>query len=213
MGEVYAPIIKNRKTNAPKFSSLPHEAKVHLCGGLAKTNFGISTVSAHKREITSDQLKKTGDRSLNFYTTRFLLERISWLVRDARKTGEGDGRCKLVFSENESLSYAALMSYIAGLKQRDDTRIEWSALDLERVDLATHGVSLGCRLADAAASGLGLALEPNPYGRVTDDYARAMVPRLYERGGNYRKYGLKFFPKPPDALPDGTHKWIWDLKG
>ena len=39
------------------------------------------------------------------YATRLLLERVSWLGRDQRRPGEGDGFTEVIFSNRSNMSY------------------------------------------------------------------------------------------------------------
>jgi hypothetical protein len=86
--EIIRPIEELRK--APiHFSKLNHEQRVASCAGIAGTNTRFISICINKRKINSTGLK--GKHRLYFYTTRYLLERISWLARDRSEKFPGDG--------------------------------------------------------------------------------------------------------------------------
>lgn len=62
--------------------------------------------------------------------------------------------------------------------------------------------------ADFVASGLKMGLEHTQYGFTEHRYAKALVPRTYERAGNYLSYGLKFFPSAPHETNAFMH-WVY----
>jgi hypothetical protein len=207
------PIEKNR--NAPlHFKQLPHEARVAVCHGLGKTAFRIVVVSVNKRALPQPHTLR-GNRRLYFYYTRYFVERLSWLTRDHRIDGEGDGFCKLVFSRAKNLSYVLLKEYLTRLKNHHQTQIDWSAIDPDGIEVLQHDQSLGLRLADAAASGVHCALELSPHGFCEDRYVRLLKPTIYRNGNNYRSYGMKIVPQAPEpeVARDGRYGWIEQLFG
>src|SRR3546814_10749936 len=53
---------------------------------------------------------------------------------------------------------------------------------------------MGLQLADAVASSLYFAVNPNRYGETEDRYASILAPTLYRHRGTVHGYGLKFWP-------------------
>ena len=214
MSSAVKPIEENRKGKF-HFSKIPHEAKTHIAESLGQQPCRTSFVFVNKKLLASDgvthSLDQTSSRRLYFYLTRFLLERISWCARDHSVTGEGNGRCKLVFSKSESISYDDLKQYLAKLRGDKDVRIAWDRLE-QRFDVAQHNDSLGCRLADAAVSGVACALELNRYGRCEETYVKHISKTIYSWNGNYSSYGLKFFPRSPKKEKSGRYEWLAGFK-
>ena len=53
------------------------------------------------------------------------------MCRDFRKTGEGDGRCEMIFSNRSAMSYDNLRDYLTLLRDdpKSDARIDWAVID------------------------------------------------------------------------------------
>ncbi len=207
MKGVIAPMEEKRKFPI-HFSKLPHEARVAICHGLSKSKvFGI-IVAGNKRQLDQPDHALDSDRHLYFYSTRFLIERISWLVRDCRRQGEGNGQCKLVFSHCKNLSYSRLKTYLKHLRTIP-THIEWNAVDVDNIEVLAHGKSVGLRLADSLVSGFYQGLELSQYSFSEGRYARMLKPIMYQHGGKYMSYGLKRHPCLPQEEEDRDGRYIW----
>ncbi|HEY4894693.1 MAG TPA: hypothetical protein VII01_01270 [Solirubrobacteraceae bacterium] len=88
-------------------------------------------------------------------------------------------------------AYRRALEYLAGA-----TQIRWSVYAGHpfRVDHPNNVALL--QVADAAASGLFKAVEPDDYGNTETRYLEALAPKLYRRGAaDVTSYGLKVFPK------------------
>ena len=128
-----------------------------------------------------------GSQYLYNYATRFLLERVSWLVDENR------GICNLVFEHRTSTSYADLTSYINSLlcdprcQIRDGVIAGWMAVNKSQ--------SKNLQITDALNGSVFAALEPDSFGNVEPTYILTLSPFLYRRGSNVFSYGLKLFPE------------------
>lgn len=196
--EVRLKISKSPKT-VLHFKDLDHKRRVPYIDTIAKANIRASSVMIHKPSLASDGLKNS--ERLYFYASRLLLERITWYCRDAVKT-TGDGSVLIVFSNKSSLKYDDFKKYMGRLFDMgaaENVKIAWNVLRDEQI--VTHGAGerKGLQIADAVASGILAAVEQNQYGYTEPRYIEMLKPIVYERGGNYLSYGLKFMPKVPAA--------------
>ena len=191
------------------FMNLSHDQRVAVSNMLGSISVRIVTVSVNKIATAAlpDGHTLRGKRRLYYYYTRYILERLSWITRDMRINGEGNGFCKLIFSRAKSLSYVGLQEYLNRLKKDHDTEIDWSAIDPDKIEVLQHEDSLGLRLADAVASGTRCAFELSKHGFCEDRYLRLMKPKIYSRNGNYFGYGLKINPQRPEVEPDRDSRY------
>jgi len=116
------------------------------------------------------------------------------------------------------MSYTAISEYLdslikaqlkLGSRRSSDVRIAPGTIDASKVRTFRHEGSRGLQVADAVASSFYNALEAR-YGFTEDRYARMLKPIVYNRRGQYRSYGLKFFPPPAEKLieTDPRLKWV-----
>ena len=136
------------------------------------------------------------------------MERVSWLCRDNYKTGEGDGKAELIFSNRSAMSYDDLRQYFTLLHDStglDEVRIDWNVIDPQNVRAINHDQLAGLQLADAVASSIYFACNLNQYGNVESRYARALAPLFYRHHNRLFGYGLKFWPSHADCKKEMPH--------
>lgn len=177
------------------FRDLRHEQRVPLARLLAQAPVRSVNVLIHKPSIAEPEIFQQRPFQLYRYATRLMLERVSWLCRDHRRTGDGDGRVELVFSNRSAMSYDDLREYLCRL--RDDPgqsrNIEWELLAPELLRAVNHDQLAGLQLADALASGVFYAVHRSRYGEIEDRYLRLLGRTIYRREGQLDGYGLKFW--------------------
>lgn len=131
-----------------------------------------------------------------FYFIRYLIERVSWYCRDNFRDGDGgDGTCQLAFSNRSGVSYSEMANYLGLLKKYPITygvRIHWDAIH-PVIKVRQHDQLNGLQIADAVASGMRYAVDPNRHGNTEPRYSVIFRPITYKRG-RYRSYGVKIFP-------------------
>lgn len=126
------------------------------------------------------------------YICRMLIERVSWFLRDTKKTGDIVLSARGTSRDNELISYIKdqLIPYqgnqIANVfgKISAKTAASWDLL----------------QLADVCATTMFCAYQKNGWGFCTPCYSRVLQGHLYSRYGNYESYGLKYFSA--DMKPD-----------
>ena len=91
----------------------------------------------------------TNKNQLYFYLTRYLIERVSWLCRDKRRSvQEGNGMAKITFSRRGGLSYDGFRDYLEHLKGNHETQIHWPVIDIQAVDAQDHSRLAALQIAD-----------------------------------------------------------------
>jgi len=197
------------------FRKLDHPQRVAYLTELARHSAKMRTASVfvHKPSLTDVETFK--EKYLLYrYATRYLLERVSWFCRDHRVNDGGDGSAEVVFSNRKRMSYDDIRDYLDVLQRRNDVQIDWSVIKRDQVESVPHDQRRGLQIVDAIASGYWSGLNPNGYGQSEDRYARIIHPLAYNRKGNYKSYGLKFFPPEVEPLlaKDDRFKWVRELR-
>ena len=190
-----------------KYQKLNPDRRVLAARSLSRAPVRTAHVVAHKPSLVGHL--RDSPLKLYYYLSRFLIERISWICRDAR-TDPGDPRCMLVFSQRSGFDYSEYTRYLGRLRHDERCRIAWDHIEPSYVTHFPHNEQSGCRLADVAASAVYRAIERNER-RVTDDRsARELVPTMYRpRGGRVLANGLKIFPPPAEDLVGSDPRLEW----
>lgn len=177
------------------FRHLKHEQRVPLARMLGAAPVRTVNVLIHKPSINEQEIFQQQAYALYRYATRLLIERVSWLCRDNRRTGQGDGRVEMVFSNRSAMSYDDLRGYLRKLRggEIERERVDWSVVDPEAIRAVNHDQLAGLQLADAVASGVFYAVHRNPYGEVEDRYLRLMARTVYRHQQRADGYGLKLW--------------------
>lgn len=126
------------------------------------------------------------------YICRMLIERVSWLLRDTKKTGD------IVLSARGTSRDNELITYIK------DQLIPYNGNQIanvfEKISAKTAASWDLLQLADVCATTMFCAYQKNGWGFCTPCYSRVLQGHLYSRYGNYESYGLKYFSA--DMKPD-----------
>lgn len=131
---------------------------------------------------------------------RTIEERVSWLVRDQRKPGEGDGFAEVIFSNRSNMSYDDIRDYLRLLLQQSQAnpsqvQIDRTVIDPERISAVEHSRLAGLQVADAVASGFHFALKVNRYGETETGYLTHLKKTIYRHKSVALGYGLKLWPE------------------
>lgn len=177
------------------FRELKHEQRVPLARMIGQAQVRAVNVLIHKPSIPEPEKFQQQKYSLYRYACRLLLERVSWLCRDHHKTGQGNGRAELIFSNRSAMSYDDLRHYLQQLKDDEvhDVRIDWNVVDPSLVRAVNHDQLAGLQLADALATSVFYAVHKNQYGEVEERYLKLVAPIIYRHDGRMEGYGLKFW--------------------
>lgn len=185
------------------FSDLRHEQRVPYIRKLSVVPLRTVSVIIHKPSIRDPEKFQAEKFLLYRYATRLLLERVSWLCRDHADPAKGGASAEVIFSNRSIMSYEDLRDYLRLLKDQSDpmdVRIDWSAIDPQRVSAVNHDKLAGLQAADAVASSLFYAVQPNRFGEAEDKYATLLRPTYYRHKQTTIGYGLKFWPEDLQKL-------------
>jgi len=139
------------------------------------------------------------------WALRLLFERISWYARD-----NGQHEAIVTFAHLRHFKVQALHDYRQALSLSDN-EIWWGAFDGHPFRVSDPGTVELLQFADASASALLKAIEPDEFGNTEDRYLRALSSKIYRRpGGVTTSYGLKVFP-PVAANLGGPLYWLREI--
>jgi len=119
------------------------------------------------------------------FICRYLLERVSWLLKDSNRKG------KIVLSSRGTSKDNELVNYI------NDKFINYPVNETANVFTGTECKQAATwdmlQLADVCATSMFYSHEVNGYGFITPCFAIRLWPKLYRHDGSSDKYGLKYF--------------------
>jgi len=201
------------------WKNLKHPQKVRYAQIVATLQARLMAICVHKPSLLEPEKFQERYR-LYFYAVRYLLERISWLVRGSHNPARwgGDGTVELVFSNRQGMSYEEMRDYLRRLKKQQEAgqniQIHFDGVPIDKLSSRTPGKSMGLQLADATAGAFFNALERDRFGNTEPRYLQIMVPVLYRHEGTLHGYGIKIVPR--EAIPMLTTKksleWLSELK-
>lgn len=197
--EVRAVLMKRPKS-ALHFVELKHEQRVPYIRRVGELPIRTVSVLVYKPLISEPEKFQNTKYLLYRYATRLLLERVSWLGRDQRRAGEGDGFMEVIFSNRSNMSYEDIRDYLRLLLKQSDAnphqiQIDGSVIDPDRIRSVEHSRLAGLQVADAVASGIHFALKVNRYGETETGYLSHLRKSIYRHKGEALGYGLKLWPE------------------
>jgi len=182
------------------FVDLKHEQRVPYIRRVGDLPMRTVSVLVYKPLITEPEKFQNTKYLLYRYATRLLLERVSWLCRDTRKPGEGDGFAEIIFSNRSNMSYDEIRDYLRLLLRQSEeiplkVQLDHAVIDPERIRSVEHSRLAGLQVADAVASGFHFALKVNRYGETEPSYLSHLKKTIYRHKGVAIGYGLKVWPE------------------
>lgn len=192
----------------PKYSlhfiDLRHEQRIPYVRRVGQLPIRTVSVLVYKPLISEPEKFQSEKDRLYRYASRLLLERVSWLCRDHRISGDGDGFADVIFSNRSAMSYDDLRSYVSRLLERSrfqpEIQIDATVIDPKRIRSIEHSKLAGLQLADAVASSIHFAVKRSVYGEVEQGYAKLLAKTVYRHKGSALGYGLKFWPGTLDEI-------------
>ncbi len=192
-----------KPTNHPlHFRKLDHAPCKAWAAKLATAPVRTMSVVANK-EHPSTSAKFSGNKDLFYrYLIRLLLERVSWFCRDNEEPAAPGCLTDITFSNRGSMSYQEVRNYLDLLKANPahQCKIHWPAIDPQQVKAIPHTKIAGLQAADAVASAIYSAVQPNRFGQVEPSYVKELKPILYRHNGILWSYGLKWWPFDFDQM-------------
>jgi len=127
------------------------------------------------------------------YICKYLLQRVSWYLRDNGKTAD------IVLSARGTSRDGELIQYIKDkLLPYPSNGIESTVFDKISAKAASSWDML--QLADVCATTMFLTYEINEFGFCTPCFSMALKSHLYQKNAKVDTYGIKFFQ--PDMKPN-----------
>ncbi|HVY23675.1 MAG TPA: DUF3800 domain-containing protein [Steroidobacteraceae bacterium] len=177
------------------FVKLNHAQRIPYARAIGKASLRTVSVMIHKPSVQEPETFQAHKHRLYRYASRLLLERVSWLCRDHHIKGKGSGLADIIFSNRGQMSYEELRGYLCKLRENSaGVNIDWNFIDPAAVSAVQHSQMAGLQIADAVASGIFAALNPNQFGDTESRYLTELLPTVYRHQGQLLGYGLKFWP-------------------
>ena len=188
---------KDARWRWKSFQEIPSDTHKFLIAQLiGAIPIKITGIVAHK-----PTLRKLGKRNefgdLYYYLSLLLLERISWICRDAYADAPaGNGTPKIIFSERANLKMDHFKFYARQIRDREfvTSNAVWDHIDLDNIHTRKHHTSDGLKVADFVASSFGRALEYKEFGITDDRFVMQFKRNIYRANARAWRNGLKFFP-------------------
>ena len=193
-------VLNKAPKNPLHFVDLKHEQRVPYVRRVGALPIRTVSVLIYKPQITEPEKFQNTKYLLYRYATRLLLERVSWLCRDERRDGEGDGFAEIIFSNRSNMSYEEIRDYLRLLINQTETdphkvQIDSTVIDPNRIRAVEHSKLAGLQVADAIASGFHFALKVNRYGETEASYLPHLQKSIYRHKGTALGYGVKLWPE------------------
>lgn len=185
-----------------------HDQKRYICKELNTEKWVFSCVATDKTHpfITQSRGMKEKD-VLYFYSTRLLLERLSWYARE-----HGNGKAIPIFEYRSSTSYDKMREYFKQLRDWDppsEIQISWDNLESTNFRIIPKRSSRLMQASDSACGALSDGLEYSGYGLIEPSYIISLKSHFYRRFGNLFSYGLKFLHIKPSELYKLKEEYEW----
>lgn len=187
------------------FKDLKHEQRIPYIKRVAALPIRVVSVMVYKPAILEPEKFQNESYLLYRYATRLLLERVSWLCRENRIEGEGDGFTDIIFSNRSNMSYEKISEYLNNLIEQSNynpqqIQLDNSVIDPLRIQAIDHSKMSGLQAVDSIASGFFSALNFNRYGETETSYLLHLKKVIYHHKNIKIGYGLKFWPEDFDHI-------------
>lgn len=180
------------------FSPLRHfEKRAYVANELSKCNFQHCHVLVDTTKVTFTPRDPNASKSvlLYNYTCRYLLERVSWLLRDTNRCGE------IVLSSRGTSRDNELIEYINNVLLKNPNN--------NIVNLFTKTISKTAsswdmlQLADVCATSMFMCHEINAkFGFLMPCFAHRLGHNIYSYKGKLINYGMKYFSQDMEPEKD-----------
>lgn len=198
-------VLKKPPKTPLHFVDLKHEQRVPYIRRVGELPMRTVSVLVYKPLINEPEKFQNIKYLLYRYATRILLERVSWLCRDQRRVGEGDGFAEVIFSNRSNMSYEEIREYLRLLLRQSEThpqkvQIDRTVIDPDRIRSVEHSKLAGLQVADAVASGFNFAVKVNRYGETEPAYLGHLKKTLYRHQSQAMGYGIKVWPEDYETI-------------
>lgn len=206
-------ILRRERRQPLHFYRLEHSQRVPYAREIGTAALRTVSILIHKPSISDPEKFRSQKHLLYRYACRFLLERVSWLCREKRKIGHGDGRAEVIFSNRSQMSYDAIRDYFRNLRETPpdeiSVTIDWAVIDPDLIRAVEHSQLAGLQVADAVASSFYMAVNQNLYGDVEPKYGKLLLPTAYRHKNTLLGYGVKFWPEDFQKIESANPHISW----
>ena len=198
-------VLKKPPKTPLHFVDLKHEQRVPYIRRVGELPIRTVNVLVYKPLINEPEKFQNTKYLLYRYATRMLLERVSWLCRDQRGAGGGDGFAEIIFSNRSNMSYEDIRDYLRLLLRQSEAnpqkvQIDRRVIDPDRIRSVEHSKLAGLQVADAVASGFNFAVKVNRYGETEPAYLGHLKKTLYRYQSQVLGYGIKVWPEDYETI-------------
>lgn len=163
------------------------EQKCYTVSILNTCSFDLVNVIVDTEKMTLNKTDRNGTPSIVSYNycCRFLIERVSWLLRDSNRIGD------IILSSRGTSRDNELITYIKEKLLKYDFNEVSNRFELIKSKSAAEWDLL--QLADVCATSVFHYHETNQYGFITPCYCYRLKSHVYSRNGSVEKYGMKYY--------------------
>ena len=183
-----------------------HDKKLYICKELLTEEWKYVCVVTDKTHPFVEQATGLKEKwNLYFYSTRLLLERLSWYARD-----KSDGKAKLIFEKRTNMDYCELNNYLMRLRGWiPPTQIDWPHIDWRNPEILSKEKSRLLQATDMVCGALSDGLEHTRLGNIEPRYILSLKERFYRRGSNVFSYGMKFLHVKGSVITEHGEEYDW----
>lgn len=210
--DALAQTLGRESTHVLHFRKLTHPQKIKAAQDIAGSAVAaITSVVIHKGPLGKPLPAGTmayiaRPDPMYLWALRLLLERVSWYVAEHEGTG-----AVATFAHVRHFKAKKLHAYRHALEQTPEVQIRRGVFDGHPFRIDSPDKVALLQLADASASALFRAVEPDDYGNTERRYLEVLSPKVYRRGhANVTSYGLKVFPAS-ECAPGKSLDWMRDF--
>ena len=142
--------------------------------------------------VDTDILKITQPSLVYNHACRFLLERVSWYLRDTKRIGG------ITLSSRGTSKDKELIEYIHLLFTDQYVHIAHDYFNKMKINAKPANSWDLLQIADVCATSTFYSFEKNKLGFITPCFSRKLIHHLYNHNGNIMNYGIKYYSSDMD---------------
>jgi len=185
-----------------------HSQKLYICQEYQTEQWTFACVATDKTHPFITQSKGLREKGVLYsYSTRLLLERLSWYARDS-----GNGKALPIFEYRSNISYDKMREYFEQLRNwipEEEIQIYWDNLEYLNFKILPKKQRRLLQASDNLCGMVKDGLEYDGYGNIEPRYVLSVGNRFYRRGSNLFSYGLKFLHANQTVLSDLKNEYEW----
>ena len=185
-----------------------HSQKLYICQEYQTEQWVFACVATDKIHPFITQSKGMREKGVLYsYSTRLLLERLSWYARD-----NGNRKAIPIFEYRSNTSYTKMREYFEKLRNwipEEEIRISWDNLEYQNFKILPKKQRRLLQASDNLCGMVKEGLEYDGYGNIEPRYVLSVGNRFYRYGSKLFSYGLKFLHANPTVLSELKKEYEW----